>query len=315
MNFLPFLLFALGFVLIIKGSDFFLDSIVWIARKAKVSDLVIGSTLVSVCTTLPETVVSVTSSIEGNADVALSNALGSIACNVGLILGLCILLSPPRIFDKPRLTKNGVILLGLLIFVWICLYALGMVSRWVGVLLLVGLALYMIDNIRSKSAVLDAPPPEGKLPKNLVFLVIGLAGILIGAKLVVDNGTVIARFFHVPDMIIGLTLTAFGTSLPELVTSLMSIVKKTPEVGIGNIIGASILNNLLVTAASATIFPINMSAKPIWWTYHLPMIFLICGACILFVFLSKKKLHRWNGLVLLMTYAVYIGLSLWRFHA
>ncbi len=311
-NYLSIILFLVGFVLIIKGSDWFIDSTIWVAKVLKVPNIIIGATLVSICTTLPEAMVSGSSAIRGgNTEIAFGNAIGSIACNTGFILALTILLSQPEITEKKKLKQTGIFLLSLIAAVAGVGYFIGEISRTTGIIFLGILVFYLYLNVKdAKASAMEIAHDEAiEHDKNIVFkrtffFIVGLIMTIIGANLLVTHGETIAKLLGVPDVIIGLTLTAFGTSLPELVTAITAIVKKAHDISIGNVLGANILNIIMVLGLSSTILPIETPSS--YFTLHIPFVFGIVGLVVLFSFLNKHHLKRWNGLLIMAVYISYL---------
>jgi cation:H+ antiporter len=308
----PYLLFLAGLLMIIRGTDWFVDSSVWIARVLDVPELIIGATLVSLCTTLPEATVSVSSALYGHAQMAIGNALGSIVCNTAFILGVTILFAQPPLSERKRLLKNGAFLLFLILLVFFIGTQFGAIGRIAGIVLLMLLALYLAGNIRDAKHYADIHPdaPVDKrrrtVVRNISLFILGALFTVGGSSLLVQNGVKIAQMIGVPDIVIGVTMTALGTSLPELVTAITAIRKKVYNLSVGNIIGADILNIVLVTGTSAAILPIPMDRLLLG--FHVPAVFLIVSLVLLFV-LQRGRFRRWNGAVLLALYAAYITLS------
>ena len=308
----PYLLFAAGLLLIIRGTDWFVDSSVWIARVLDVPELIIGATLVSLCTTLPEATVSASSAIMGHAEMAVGNALGSIICNTAFILGITIIFARPPLTESKRLFKNGAFLLFLILLVFFIGTQYYQIGRTAGFILLGLLALYLAGNIRDAKRYADAHPDEPvdksrpTVVRNICLFIIGVLFTIGGSSLLVQNGVKIARILGVPDIVIGVSMTAFGTSLPELVTAITAIRKKVYNISVGNIIGADILNIVLVTGTSAAILPIPVNRMLL--SFHIPAVFLVVSMVLLFV-LQKGNFRRWNGLLLLLVYAAYITMS------
>jgi len=313
----PFIMFALGLFMIIKGSDWFVDAVVWLARALKIPDLIIGATLVSICTTLPETTVSAGAALKGNTSIALGNALGSIACNTGLVLAIIIIFAQPQLKDRAKLQKNGIFLMILLILITAIAFIFKEIPRFAGCFLLAVLAWYLYNNVRESLDTREYYAPRGSsrqeksgatIANNIAFFAIGLVLIIWGSDLLVANGEIIARLAGVPDIVIGLTLTAFGTSLPELMTAITAIRKQVHGISIGNILGANILNVIWVIGLSATILPISID--PVTLRLHFPFVFLIVAATVAFTYLSKRYFARGQGLLLLAMYAFYLFLTL-----
>ncbi len=313
-QFIPFILFLIGFVMIIKGSDWFVDAVIWIARISKIPEIIIGATLVSICTTLPEAMVSASSALRGNTDMAVGNALGSIACNTGLILAITIIFSRPALNDRKKFQQKGLLLVSLLLFLTFIAFVFGAITRTVGFILLIILLWYLYNNIRESKEVeiIESLEPVDSNKKtvirNVFLFILGLLLTIIGANLLVTNGEKIALMLGVPDIIVGLTMTAFGTSLPELMTAITAIRKKAYNISVGNVLGANILNILLVIGLASTILPIPIDTSMLH--FHLPFILFIVGSTVSFAFINKENLRRRNGFMLLGTYILYISLMI-----
>lgn len=332
-NVLPFVLFLAGFVIVVKGSDWFVEATVRIARAFKVPDVIIGATLVSLCTTLPELMVSSSSAMKGNAQIAFGNALGSIACNTGLILSTIILLSQPEILHRKALKIKSALCIILLIFVGLNGILFGFLTRQSGVILLLVLGWYLYRNIRkslthinthgyqnsqSTNANIDddlevdiseyAKNGNGlkgkKLLKTILEFGAGLFLTITGSDLIVDNAQIISKLIGIPDIVIGLTLTAFGTSLPEFITAITAVRKNVHNVSIGNILGANILNIVWVMAVSSIILPIPLNKNLLY--INLPIVLVINILPLIYFSLFKKNIKRLSGAILLLTYIVYI---------
>lgn len=318
-DWIPVLLFILGLILIIYGSGWFIDSTVWIAKVLKIPNLIIGATLVSICTTLPEAMVSGSSAIQGNADIAFGNAIGSIAFNTGFILALTIILIQPRLTEKKKLRKNSLILLFVFILLTVFAILFGTLTRVTGLLFLGILVLYLWSNVLDAKRDIKAgrnkhervSKDKKTIVKNIFLFIIGIVFTIFGANLLVTNGEIIAKMLGVPDVIIGLTLTAFGTSLPELVTSITSIIKKVHDISIGNIIGANILNIILVLGLSSSILPIKIQRS--YLTTYIPFTFAIVASVIFFIFANKTRLKRWNGIIVMGLYFTYVYFMFFKF--
>jgi len=323
MDILVYLLFALGLLLIIKGGDWFVDSAVWIAEVTGIPSIIIGATIVSIATTLPELIVSVTANLQGSSEMAIGNAVGSIICNIGLIssLGFIALKNPIKksLFAK----KSAIMIAALLVFTllsWDLTFTHG---EALIVLSFIGLFLYY--NIKgSKESKDDYEIDKSMLTKkmvikNIVLFVAGAAGIIIGASLLVDNGQIIAKQLGVPEAIISLTLIALGTSLPELSTMLSSIKKKNQDIGLGNIIGANILNVALILTSSSLIskeglpiqlYDFNLFGKsfiqfPNTLRIDVPFALLLMLLFSIPTFI-KGETKKWQGIAMLVTYVLYL---------
>lgn len=316
---LYYLLFAVGLVLIIKASDLFIDAAIWIARVTKIPDMIIGATLVSLCTTLPEAVVSSVSAARGLPEMAFGNAFGSIIFNTTFILGITFLISRPPVSDRMGFLKNTAFLLLLSIGAGTLLLAQGEISRWAGVVLLILLAAYLLVNVfsagknQARHTPADAVERGGRAAmRNLCFLIVGAAGVVIGSNLLVTNGEQIARLLGVSDLIIGLTITAVGTSLPELVTAIQAMVKKAHNISVGNIIGADILNILLVIGLSSVIHPVRLDSLASA-LFSVAAVLVVCGCVLWFGLVNRRNFTRKDGVLLLALYITYVGVNLMYF--
>lgn len=312
----PFILFFIGFVMIIKGSDIFIDSVIWFTRITKIPDIIIGATLVSLGTTLPELMVSTGAAIHGNTEIAIGNALGSIICNTGLILAIIIIISRPKFTNRKEFQQNGILLILLLLLLTFTSFIYGEISRFTGIVLLVILVWYLYRNVQNSfyknKPILNKDSKEKiintkKIIINSLLFIIGLTLTLFGSRLLITNGERIAIFLRVPDVIIGLTMTAFGTSLPELITAITSLRKKAYNLSIGNILGANILNVILVIAVSSTILPIPINGNILH--LHLPFVLLIVSITLLFSFICKNIFRRRYGFIMIFAYINYLLFS------
>ena len=311
---IPVLLFTLGLVLLIKGGDWFVDGATDIAEHFHVPELIIGATVVSLGTTLPEVMVSATSAISGHGEIAYGNAIGSIICNTSLIAAITIAVRPAPVDPKTLVLPVGFFFTAAIVY---CLnaYLTGYFGRPIGFVLLLILALYLVFTVRQgmknpSPAAEEEKQQERSLTMSVLMLVLGAAFIAAGAKLLVDNGTLIAQALGVPESVIALTFVALGTSLPELVTAITSLVKGHGSLSLGNVIGANILNLVLVSGVatvlkpfaipqSSTLFGINASL-----VLDIPLMLFVMAFMTLPALLTKK-LHRSQGIVLLCIYAAF----------
>ena len=317
----PVLLFLAGFILLIKGGDWFVDGSVGLARRFRVPELIIGATVVSIGTTLPEVLVSATGALEGHGDIAYGNAIGSIICNTSLIAALTIAIRPCRVNAKTFRTPVA-FFFAAAVFYACTAYFSGRFDRWVGIVLLVMFAAYITYTIWSgkrnglpdpEEAEDTAPEEEeGESPlwKTILMLVVGAAAIAVGARLLVDNGTIIAETLGVPETVIALTFVALGTSLPELVTAVTALVKGHSALSIGNIAGANLFNLVLVSGLSTALNPFDVPRGklflgiPASLAIDIPLMFLVM-ALMTIPALVRGKLSRVQGIVLLAIYAAF----------
>lgn len=302
-------MFCLGFVLLIWGSSLFVDSAVTLADCLHLPEVLIGATIVSIGTTMPETLFSTLSAIRGLPEMALGNALGSILCNTGLIAGFLILLKPVLLTSAEIQNLSfGALTLSISFAVYFLSgLVLGGLSRPVGLLLVFICVLYLRNTIAKPT---PSSPQTREHSQTFSFsdtlrLILEIIAVYAGASLLVKFGPLLARAFGVPEVIISLTLVALGTSLPELVTSIVSLTKDHASLSLGNIIGADILNFLLVGGLSSSICPIKYPSTVMW--LELPFILLLLVLlCVPSIF--RKKATRFQGILLLLGYALYLFL-------
>ena len=309
-------LFVLGLVLLIFGGDWFVDGAVAIAKKFGIPDLLIGATVVSIGTTLPEVMVSAGGAVGGSGSMAYGNAIGSIICNTALISAITITFAP-GVTDKKSLKIPAIFFFGSAILYAAVALITGEFSRIIGIILLAIFAVYIGLQIKSALASKNAPVDEEledaesmSTGKAIGLLILGAATIAIGADLLVDNGTLIAEKVGVPETVIALTFVALGTSLPELVTAITSLKKGHGALSLGNVVGANLFNLVLVSGLSVTLAPFAVpTAKTIGglnasFVVDLPVMFTVM-LLMTVPALSKGKLYRWQGIALLCIYAAY----------
>ena len=312
----PVLLFILGLICLIKGGDWFVDGAIGLARRFHVPEILIGATVVSIGTTLPEVMVSAASALGGHGQIAYGNAIGSIICNTALISAITIAAKPGKTDPKSLRLPVLFFFVSAILFSAVA-YTTGQFTRPVGFVLLLLFIAYMTLSVLSlKKNPVPAEPeeetPEKDMPlwKDILLLVIGAALIAVGARLLVDNGTKIAEALGVPESVIALTFVALGTSLPELVTAITSLVKGHGSLSLGNVIGANLFNLVLVSGLSITLAPfgipegskiagINASL-----VLDLPVMFFVM-ALLTIPALRKGRLYRAQGIILLAVYAAF----------
>lgn len=314
--FISVLFFALGLVLLIKGGDWFVDGATGIARRFRLPDIIVGATVVSIGTTLPEVMVSTTGALLGQGAMAYGNAIGSIICNTALIAAITIAVRPTSI--DPKSLKLPVIFFFSAAAIY-CLnaYLTGYFGYAIGICMLVILALYLFCTIRqgmknpSPAAVEDETDTKKRsLGVSILLLVVGAALIAVGANLLVDNGTLIAQALGVPESVIALTFVALGTSLPELVTAITSLIKGHGSLSLGNVIGANILNLVLVSGVASVLKPFSIPQEKLLLGRNASLVLDIPLMLFVMAFLTlpplaTKNLSRWQGIVLLCIYAAF----------
>ena len=318
----PVLLFIVGLVLLIKGGGWFVDGATGIAHRFHIPELLIGATVVSIGTTLPEVMVSATSALSGHGEIAYGNAIGSIICNTALIAAITVAVRPPKV-EAASLKVPVLFFFGAAALYAAVAYTTGEFTRLVGIILLAIFAAYMAYNVlrvRKLPQVEEkkednAREPEAKISgplMDIVKLIVGAAAIAFGADLLVDNGTLIAQALGVPESVIALTFVALGTSLPELVTAITALVKGHGALSLGNVIGANLFNLVLVSGLSVVLSPFAVPASKVIagmnasLAVDIPLMFFVMAFMTLPAIL-RGKLHRWQGVTLLCVYAAYIG--------
>ena len=319
---IPVLLFILGLLLLIKGGDWFVDGSVGLAHRFRFPELLIGATVVSIGTTLPEVMVSSQAAMVGNSGISYGNAIGSVICNTSLIAALTVAIRPGRINNKTLVFPVATFFFVAALYAGIA-YTTGRFSRLNGVVFLVLFVAYLVVTViqmkkhpEREDAEEEEEFKQRRLWMEIVLLIVGAAAIAFGANLLVNNGTLIAKALGVPDSVIGLTMVALGTSLPELVTAITALVKGHSALSLGNIIGANIFNIILVSGAAITISPFSIPVEktiaglPASFVAEIPVMFLVMAVLCLPTLASNGKLRRWQGVTLL---AIYIAFTVFQF--
>lgn len=313
-------LLILGLALILGGANFLTDGSAALAQRFRVPEFIVGLTIVAVGSSTPELVVSVLSAAAGNSDVAIGNIVGSNIFNVFLILGVCALIAPLPLTggnirrDLPFLTAVSVLLLLLTSDRLLGLGevdAIGRIDGIVMLLLYIALIRYTIRAERRTAALAtqttqtEKPQRSRSLWLIVVMIAGGLAGLIFGGELFLDSATAIARALGVSESVIAITLVAGGTSLPELASSVVSLLKGKSEMALGNVIGSNIANILLILGLSATIHPLTLGGIT-----RIDLLTVLLSSVLLFVTaftFRRKAVDRWEGAIFLVIYALYIG--------
>ena len=303
---LQLLLLVLGFVMLVKGADWFVEGASKLAEKFGIPQLVIGLTIVAMGTSLPEAAVSTSAALKGSAEITIGNVLGSNIMNVLLILGITSVISPLLVqkstvrYEIPMVIAASALLSAIGIFD-------GTVGRIDGVILLAGMVLYLLYllHMTKKGQVAAEESNEAKkeygILKMLLMILIGGVMIVVGSDVTVDAATELARIFGMSERLIGLTIVAFGTSLPELVTSVTAAIKGKADIAVGNIIGSNIFNILFVVGIASAITPVVYASA-----FVVDSIVCIGTAVLLWLCVFRKhKLQRSGGIIMLICYAVY----------
>ena len=336
-------LLAVGIALIVKGGDFFVDAASWIAEVLGISPLIVGATVVSVATTLPELIVSIIATARGTVEIAVGNAVGSVVANLGLIMAISLLFMPGKVDRKQYLFKSIVLLvtsLNLLLVGWFggMLDGNHIMSVGLGIVILELFVVFFAENVieavkmmknpvagglsqNSTGANVDlkeeAPEEEAEPVKkdkktiliNVLKFIGGAAGIIGGAELLVSNGQKLALAAGIPEGVIAVTLVAIGTSLPELVTTITAIAKKKSSISVGNIIGANIIDMTLILPVCAMVSGGTLVFPRQAILFDLPFCLGLSVIAVL-PMLFTKRFQRWQGIALLAVYAVYLALRI-----
>jgi len=344
------LLLALGILLVVKGGDWFVDAASWIAEVSGIPTFIIGATIVSVATTLPEILVSSISAAEGQAAMAIGNAVGSVNCNIALIMAFSLVFIAPS-FNRKDFMAKAIILIATISVLWGLSAMGGEFTWWNAVIVLLLFVSFIVENLISakkhanalalENSMLEPAEPvkhgdgilnyyfqkqeskkitlkktgmvihKSDIGKNIFLFVLGAAAIFCGAQLMSDNGAELARALNVPEGIIGVTILAVGTSLPELVTAITSIVKKKADLSVGNIIGANIIDLSLILPLCTFINmgngggPLPVDAQSL--TIDFPFCLAVAGFALIPA-LVFGKFKRWQGVILLAGYITYVVL-------
>jgi len=312
---LSVVLFAFGLVLLIKGGDWFVDGATGIAKRFNLPDIVVGATVVSIGTTLPEVMVSTTGALLGQGAMAYGNAIGSIICNTSLIAAISVAFNPGPVNTKSMKMPVIFFFVSAAIYCFAA-YITGSFTRPLGLIMLALFVVYMILTVRQGMKNPDSVAGEEEESKprqlwqELALLVVGAALIAWGADLLVEHGTIIAQALGVPETVIALTFVALGTSLPELVTTITSLKKGHAHLGIGNVIGANVFNLVLVSGVSVTLAPFDVPVGKLLFGHNASLVMdiplmLAVMALLCIPALATKKLQRWQGITLLCIYTAF----------
>ena len=303
-------LLIVGFALLIKGSDFFVDGSSSIASLLKIPTLIVGLTIVAFGTSAPEAAVSITSSLAGNNALAVSNVIGSNLFNILLIIGICALLKELELekkvlnTDLPFLVIVTLIASAFILISWNITRIEGIIL----VLILIGYVIYLIYSTKKSEASQEVEKPKMGLPRSIIYIVGGIAAIVIGADFVVDSASYIAIACGMSETLVGLTIVAIGTSLPELVTSLTALKKGENQLVIGNVIGSNIFNILFVLGASSAITAISLDSSML-----IDVTFMVFVTVLCFIFgKTQDKFDRKEGAILVALFIAYMIFAILR---
>ena len=307
---IQFVLLIVGFVFLIKGSDFFVDGASSIASLLKIPTIIVGLTIVALGTSAPEAAVSITSSLTGSNALAVSNVIGSNMFNILMVIGIAALLGE-LVMEKQVLEKDLPFLVGITLL-WAVFIVIGWdITNIEGIILLaimVAYIAYLVYSTKKSGGATEVEKPKYSLPYSIIFILVGLAGIVIGGDLVVDSASAIAIAFGMSETLVGLTIVAIGTSLPELVTSLTALRKGENQMVIGNVIGSNIFNILFVLGASSAI-----SAIPLNSGMLIDVILMIFVTVLCFIFgKTQDKYDKKEGAILVALFIIYMAFAILR---
>ncbi|SDJ70191.1 cation:H+ antiporter [Jeotgalicoccus aerolatus] len=313
---MTYILLVVGFILLIKGAGYFVDGASAIAGKLHISPMIVGLTIVSLGTSAPEAVVSIIAALEGNGDMVIGNVIGSNIINISLMLGITVLVSP-IIVQKDTQTREipYSLIAAVLVLIFMSDRLLfsaeaSAIGRIDGIILLAGIALFLyytfVKARRTRESTMDDEAKtagnDSSWTKNIALFVIGLAGIVFGGDLVVDSASSIALSLGMSQALVGLTIVAIGTSLPELTTSVSAAMKGEADMAFGNLIGSNIFNIMFVLGLSAVISPLGVSGSlftDVW-------VLIFISAVLMIIALWKNQLSRITGGILVSMYIIYL---------
>ena len=303
-------LLLVGFLFLIKGSDFFVDGASSIASLLKIPTIIVGLTIVALGTSAPEAAVSITSSLTGNNAMAVSNVIGSNLFNMLVVIGIAALISNLTM-EKKVLERDLPFLVGITVL-WAVFIIIGWdITNIEGIILLIIMVVYivaLIVNTKKSGQANDVEKPKFSLPKSIIAILVGLVGIVLGGDLVVNSASDIALALGMSETLVGLTIVAIGTSLPELVTSITAIKKGENQLVIGNVIGSNIFNILFVLGASSAI-----SAIPLDSSMLIDVLFMLFVTVLCFIFgKTQEKYDKKEGAILVILFIAYMAFAILR---
>jgi len=307
------LLFALGILLVVKGGDWFVDAASWIAKALNIPTFIIGATIVSLATTMPEMIVSVIASAEGKTDMAIGNAVGSVTANTALIMAVAMV-AMSIVCSRKKYLPQICLLIAASGMIWVSSLS-GSLSIVGSIILALIFVVFMTLNVlsaRAETASLEEKPekPSKKeLWKHIGLFLVGAAAIVGGSRLMVNSGSDIAAWLHIPERIVAVTLIAIATSLPELVTTITAIIKKESALSIGNIIGANIIDLSLILPICSLVSGQRLPVTGQLLSIDLPACFIVTLIAMI-PLIFRQKASKLQGIVLLAAYAAYLVLTI-----
>lgn len=321
---LVYALFIVGLVLIIKGGDWFVDGASWVAEATGIPKFIVGATIVSLATTLPEIIVSTLAAVEGHTalvagkvaesegmvGMAIGNGIGSVIANTAMIMAVSLIFIP-AVIERKKFTPKALLLIASVLAVLATTAFTGGLKPWGAVILIAIFVAFIIENVISAKKEMGNDNEEVDKDKKTVIislakLIGGAVAIFLGSRLMVDKATIIARdYWHISEAIIGVTIVAIGTSLPELVTAITSIAKKQASLSVGNIIGANVIDTVLILPICSFVYGGTLGVSNINIFLDFPMAIIVTLIAVIPTIIAKK-FHRWQGVVMLLIYIAYL---------
>lgn len=309
-TFLAVVLFLVGVVLIVKGGDLFVDAATWMAEASGMPKFLIGATIVSLATTLPEVIVSLMAAVQRSTEMAIGNAVGSVTANTGLILAVSLIFMP-AVIRRRQIAFKGILMIFSIMTLWL-LSRDGSLSLFESLLVLLLFVAFIIENISQAGAEASAREKaaveKGDLGKSVLKFLLGAAGLVVGSRLLVDNGTLLAQALGVSERVIAVTMVAIGTSLPELVTAITAIVKKQASLSVGNILGANIIDITVILPLCALVSGGSLPVAASSAAYDMPVCLAVAAVAVVPT-LIWKRFSRIQGIALVAIYVAYLSLA------
>lgn len=303
-----FVFFIVGILLLYYGADYLVKGAANIARILGIKPIVVGLTVVAFGTSMPEFLVGLQAAIIGENDIAVGNIIGSNVANIALILGVSAVISPLVINFKSIKKELIFLLIGSLIFCGVIYNGTNLIIGLIFILIMVAFIVYLILHPGEAPIKEELPESDNSIPKNILFAILGGVGLVFGSRILIDSAVFFARIFEVPEIVIGMTIVAIGTSLPELAASVVASVKKESDISIGNIIGSNIFNMFFVIGGVSLIKNINVNK--LIYSFEVPIMLLLTA--LLFPMIAKSNgLKRINGIIFLI---IYVGFGFYLFY-
>jgi K+-dependent Na+/Ca+ exchanger related-protein len=302
------ILFILGLLLVVKGGSWFVDAASWIAEATGIPKFIVGATIVSLATTAPEQMVSIIAVLGGSNGLGIGNAIGSVSCNLGLGLAFVVIFAPKVInVNKKDFSEKGILMFMGAVILWFLIRDTKLMPIESIILLGILIAFIAVNvksiQLESKSAKKRVPIEKKSLTVNIIKFVLGAVCIVLGARLMVDSGTAIAKMLGVPESIIGLTLVAVGTSLPEIVTAITAVMKKESSMAVGNIIGANIIDLTMILSICSFLSGNGLTVDSSTIAVDIPVAIVLI-VIMVFPTIMSGRFRKWQGVT---AFGIYVG--------